>query len=71
MKNEIKGKDRKFWELPSNLSKCRNGKMVEAEGIEPSSASDPQKGATYLVLVLIYLPSFQEQNPDRHIHRNS
>ena len=26
--------------------------MVEAEGIEPSSASDPQKGATYLVRIL-------------------
>ena len=64
----------KYYETKGNPVKyliIHTGKMVEAEGIEPSSASDPQKGATYLVLVLIYLPSFQEQNPDRHIHRNS
>ena len=32
---------------------CGNLEMVEAEGIEPSSAKDPQPGATFLVYVLI------------------
>lgn len=37
--------------------------MVEAEGIEPSSASDPQSGATFLVRDLIVSPlSFHRQN---------
>lgn len=71
MKNEKKGKDRQFYELPSNLLKCLVVKLVEAEGIEPSSARDPQKGATYLVFVLIYLLSFQRQNISRHSHSNS
>ena len=59
---EEKGKDRKFWELPSNLLKCRNGEMVEVAGIEPASARDPRKGATYLVRILLILQGLYEQN---------
>jgi len=33
--------------------------LVEAAGIEPASASDPQLGATFLVSVLVCLCSFQ------------
>ena len=39
------------------------GKMVEAEGIEPSSASDPQKGATYLVYILYFLEASTDKIP--------
>ena len=37
--------------------------LVEAEGIEPSSASDPQKGATYLVYILFFLGASIDKIP--------
>ena len=45
--------------------------LVEAEGIEPSSARDPQKGATYLVCVLVCLHDFHKQNACKHSRSNS
>lgn len=50
---------------------CGNVDMVEAGGIEPPSASLPQKGATYLVCVLVCLASLHKQNQARHSPSNS
>ena len=54
---------------PIKMATCVNRKWpfpMEAGGIEPPSASDPRKGATYLVYIFVWYESFYRQNISYH-----